>query len=696
MPASLGAAIVSAAYAVAGSTAAAAAATSATVIVGSVTVAGAVGTIALGALEFGLTSLISGPGQKSAAQQFTVRQPVPSRRRYYGKDKAGGVHAFLRSNGNGSLFDLVLVATHEVEFLEHWIGDRRVTLAGGGDVIAPPSMTRDYWGSGVFAIDVQTGLDDQLANARLISNFPVLWTTAHRLQGIANILLVQRSVKQTDFTKYYPGGAQPYRGVIHGDRVWNGTDPEQNIDDRSTWNLGYDNAAWVIFDYLTHKDGMRLPRAAVLPSLAKWQYAATVSDQSVPLLAGGTDRRYRIDGGYDLPTAPKDVLKAFSDSCDGWLAMQADGSIALEVGEWQAPSVTITQDHIRSFSLPKGLGPLRTANEIRATFTDPNNDYQPVEALPWRDEADISARGTVIDRQIDLTYCPSHNQARRMMKIAASRANPERAGTITTDLFGLNALGERRIHVTIKRRGRPTIDLDMDVTSFKIDMATQSCIIGVSAADSAVYEFDAATEEGVIPAPNPGSTGGDIEVPTGVMVTSTDGTLTASCDVPTDRQDLQFHAEYTIHSGSVWTIIPVAIGAYTGTSGSLPKNSYDVRVWFTTQDGAASEYVEVDGVDVGGVAAPSSPTGITAINASGTVTVDFFAPNDPNVSDCRVYRGSGAFGSAVDISGPIYCAPNQKLEKTDTPGAGTWNYWATAESVSGNASAPDGPAVVTV
>lgn len=96
------------------------------------------------------------------------------------------------------------------------------------------------------------------------------------------------------------------------------------------------------------------------------------------------------------------------------------------------------------------------------------------------------------------------------------------------------------------------------------------------------------------------------------------------------------------------------------------------------------------------VPAPSSPTGVNAVNSSGTVTTSFVSPNDINVYACRVWRGTSTFGAATDISGPMYCSASQLLAWNDAPGAGTWKYWATAESLSGNSSAEAGPSTIIV
>ena len=671
------------------------------IVVGSITVAGVVGTVVSIGATYALQSLLApgaiSPGitptqvaQKQAAQQFTTRQAVPSRRKYYGRNKAAGYYGFLQSL-NGSLYQVILIAHGEVSFVEHWIGDRKVTLDGSGNVTSPATMVAPG-PTYIFVIDPAAGTLTQAAHAALLANFSSKWDASHTLTGIANVMFLQKGVPTNQFTTYYPGGAQNYRAVFDAARVYNVLDSAQDPGNPSTWDLGYSNAACVIRDYLTSPDGMAIPQSAI--NVDDFAAAASACNDIVTHADLTTDQRYRIAGGYDLDVAPKEQLAKLLSACDGFLRMKGDGTLGLDVGKWSEPTVVIDDAHIRAFDLPKGLGPLRMANEVRATYVDPNLDYQAVEAQPWRDDDDISNRGQVLSQTMDLTYVPSHNQARRLMKIAAARANPTRSGTITTDFYGLNALGERRLRLIIAARG---IDMTVEVTSLKIDMETASCVIGVTAMPSSAYDFDAATEEGSVPNPSSISGAGTIESPSGFSATAVGSTFDVSCAAPSDRSDLQLHVEVSVQSSGVWTAVPVAVGAFSGTSAVLAAATYDLRAWFTAPGGAMSDYATLTGKVLGAVGAPSVPTNLAAVNSSGTVTVSWKAPNDSKVDSCHVYRNStNTFGTATDITGPVYCSPNQALSMTDTPGAGTWYYWATSVSPTGATSGSAGSVNVTV
>lgn len=576
--------------------------------IGTLTVNTIVGSAFLVGAEIGLQSALA-PSVKAQQQQIVTRQSVPARRNWYGRNKASGPLAFQQSK-NGNLYQVILLANHQIRFVEHWIGDRQVTLDGDGKVTAPDSMHRG--GETVFQVITHDGADDQAADALLMSVFPDLWTANHRLRGIAYVVLVQYGVRAKEFTSFYPGGPQNYRAVFDGKRICDLTSetqrwdlPDGDGDAFEPWDFGNDNGANVLWDFHLSADGMRLPSAAMVPALADWKNEANEAAQLVDLKAGGQTARWRLAGGYDLTDAPKTTLGKMLLAVDGDVFTRGDGAVSCRLGRWEDPTVTIDDAALIGFSLPKGAGPLRVANQIRATFIDPNNDYQSIEAQPWRDEDDISFRGLKDADPLDLSWCQIHNQARRVMKIWSYRKNPERAGPITTNLVGLKLFTERRLRLKTTRR---PIDMTCEITdSFGLDLTTMQISTKVSAITSAAYAFNAATEEGSVPAPDSLAQDGGIEVPQNVVAAGSGSTIAVSCDAPLDRTDLQFHAEYS-PDDTVWTTIAIADGAYSGTTPTIAYGTYSVRTWFSAPAGASSEYVTVDGVVVG-TESPDPPTG---------------------------------------------------------------------------------------
>ncbi len=100
-------------------------------------------------------------------------------------------------------------------------------------------------------------------------------------------------------------------------------------------------------------------------------------------------------------------------------------------------------------------------------------------------------------------------------------------------------------------------------------------------------------------------------------------------------------------------------------------------------------------------AAPDMPVNFTSdtVSPASTVFLHATAPNSANVSAIQFYRhNTSGFSGATNISGPIFVAPNQTAAYDDTPGSGTWYYWATALSAISppSESLPAGPRVAIV
>jgi hypothetical protein len=473
------------------------------------------------------------PEEKTPSDgQITTKQPIPPRRRHYGRVKLAGPLMFvepLSGYGGPPQLDQVIALNHGLVdgFEECWLNEYLAVLdnpisAGGGSVISVVGAGPEVFASFV-GVTVEFGTDDDDGFDFLHSNFPTIWDASHQGKGIAKALMRTAEPVAEEFTTVYPGGQPPVmRFVLRASRVW---DPRlaQDKDDPATWTWTT-NPVLIALDYHRHPDGMRLAHldGVLFTSAAlaeDWIPAANICDEAIALAAGGTEPRYRASGGYDLPTAaPKDVLGAIFATCDGQVYQRADGAIGVRVGKTVAPTVTIGSDHILAYDgFRKGGNAFTAVNEITAQYTSPPNDYQTSDAAAWRDEADISERGQVLSSNISLYWVSSHSQARRLMKIEMYRRNPEWSGRIVTDLYGLNAYNERFINLQIGELG---ITGSFEITSFEIDAGAGTCAIGVSAMVQTAYDWTTGEES---EPPVMGAAGPEmapIGAPTGVMGSS--------------------------------------------------------------------------------------------------------------------------------------------------------------------------------
>ena len=344
-------------------------------------------------------------------------------------------------------------------------------------------------------MNIQTRLGNvpETHYADLTAAFPE-WTVNHRGDGVATLFCRQEPVEEKFFLQNFPDGINTlYRVVIHGCKVY---------DPLSGTVAFTDNAASVIRDYMAHADGMRLPPAifGTPMAAAAWYTAAARCNEAIALTAGGSEARYRLWGSYYLDERPADVLGRMLQCCDGRLYPTADGGLALDIGAWAEPTVVLDENAIVGFSdLARGKDILSTANTIRATYLGVDQDYQTTDADPWVDAVDVSERGE-LEFEIALLMCPSHTQARRLMKLAAYRQKPRWVGTIQTNLMGLAAAGERFVRITY-----PLFEIDevFEVQNFQIIVGEGNILQGVTlevqSMPSDAYAWDPAEEEGDAP-----------------------------------------------------------------------------------------------------------------------------------------------------------------------------------------------------
>lgn len=459
-------------------------------------------------LSIGANALLSKQQQSdpnSLGQQVT-RQPTPSRRRSYGRVKVGGSTIFSEVATISTIVTLCRVVAlnqGEIDAIEeYWLDDNHVLLSSGssGQVLLAYMV-----GLSTFAyMESRLGVDPETDYSLLTANFSSIWGADYRGDGVASVLLAAGQPTNFDnFTTAYPGGTAPNpRCVIRAVKAWDPRDGGQDKDDPSSW-AWTQNPVLIALDFHRHADGMNLAvyDAALFTSDAitdDWITAADICEETV-----GGQTRYLCGGGYSIAEdAPADVLAAILATCDGQTFQRPDGAIGIRVGKDVSPSITLDDDHILGYSdLKKGDNVFLACNEVTAKYTSPAHDYQLVDADPWRDAVDISDRGTVLTKAISLPWVQAHSQARRLMKLAHARFNPEWSGTIVTDMAGLTLINERFVHLTITELG---IDDDFEIVpdSFQATITDQGirCSMGISSLDQSAYDWDEATEAGTPPA----------------------------------------------------------------------------------------------------------------------------------------------------------------------------------------------------
>jgi hypothetical protein len=247
------------------------------------------------------------------------------------------------------------------------------------------------------------------------------------------------------------------------------------------------------------------------------------------------------------------------------------------------------------------------------------------------------------------------------------------------------------------------------VTAFSTDTQAQTCTVGLASFTSEAYAWDTSDEGPAPPVPGSSAAVVPVETPTGLMVVVQTGTIggatgaymVISCDPPAFRDDLSVKFEYEDATTGQWVTLSQGTQNYQSSTAVLPDSTYNVRVSFFAPGTPLlfqSDFDEVDGVIVSAsTAAPGTPVNLAAVPLSPGVGVSADAPNSSTFAALRFWRNNvNNFSTATDISGALFGAPNQHFSYADAPSSGTWYYWATAESATGNRSSPTSPVTITV
>jgi hypothetical protein len=623
-----------------------------------------------------LSSVLFKPPQpKPSDGQVIYKQPAGTRTRSYGRVKVGGLLVYANSAG-GVLDRVIAMGSGEIDAVEqHWIDDNLVTLSG--NAVSSPSQ---YLGK--CLIEFRLGTDSPAPYSGLVTAWPALWTNDHLGKGIPSAWMEMFQVPSDHMSDVWPQyGSTLYRQVQRAAKV---PDISGGALTAPTWS---DNAARVILDYLTHPDGLKLDPSWITNAAADWTTAIAVCNEDV-----GGEPRYRIWNTYRFDERPADILARYLQACDAAIFPTPDQGLSIKVGKWSAPTVTIDGDAIIGFAeFGRGRDVLSTANTIRARYTSPDHDYLETDADPWVDDADVAARG---EYAIDLDFfsSPSHSQTRRLMKLAAARANPVWVGKLDCNLRALPAMGERYVNVIIPELA---ISQTFEILGIQMVIVDGSVLRGISiqiaSLDASAYDWvttrtaDTGTPPAIPGAIVPSRT---IPVPTGLAVTPLGTIARVTWDAPPD-DFLNVDVQYKATAGTEWLAAPVVLGSTIAGTGPLVDGvEYEIQVRHrSTTTSRVSEWTASELLTL--VADPTAPgvvTGLVATpnDAAVTVALSWVLPNSANCVGARVYRNTTNSFAGATLRTTVFGAPNTAQAYTDTAtGLGLVYYWVVAVNASG-------------
>jgi hypothetical protein len=465
-------------------------------------------------------------------------QPTADRFYSYGRNRAGGVFVFREATGNYLGFGIVLNC-RPIDGLDTWIIDDETwttstgatniekAAAGGTYPQAVSFSSNVFWptagqkvgnfvklvysasagagpvpsGSGVYMMSEFRNATDAGFLSELLSSslfgFQTLWDSTHLARGLSMIYAVASAGWAQYHQAHFPNWLPKISAVYRGAAVYDPRDLTQTFYTTGTTYSVY-NTTWrftqnpvlQIADFLTFPEGFGLSYDDI--DWKSFKIAADYCDRTVAIFGGGTESFAQSNLTWTAGQERREVLSDLLATCDGMLWEGADGKINIWIGQWLAPTVTLTDADL---AFPIQFDQLNSVyaaeNHVIATYIEPRMNYVRNSAPPAMDTASIASVGAR-KSSLELKGVQSPHQAYRLANRALRRKNTPLRITCRTGPRGLLADGEIVVGVNSATYG---VNGTFRVMSMQIDdLATVSIVlhqVTTSMYDDVVAPYDA-------------------------------------------------------------------------------------------------------------------------------------------------------------------------------------------------------------
>ena len=598
----------------------------------------------------------------------------------YGEVRKGGTITYYETTGdkNKYLHQIITLAGHEVNSIgDIYINDQVATLSGDYVTTVGTGDEQIDYESKIF-IKKFTGASGQNVKSTIdaIAGFDGPTLPANfRGDGIA-CLYVRYEYNQDKF----PSGLPLITTRVQGKKVY---------DPRTTTTAYSNNAALCIRDFITSSYG--LDDDSVDDVL--FQAAANESDEDVTLDAGGTEKRYTINGVVRADRPTGDILQELTTACAGTL-FWGTGSWKLKVGAYSAPVKTFTLEDLRGpITLDTRITMRDNFNTVSGTFIDAEQDWITADYPTLSSSAfKTEDNGEEVKLDLPLPFTTSATTAQRLAKLTLFRGREQM--TLSAD-FGLEAMEVEVgdiIAFTNDRYGFNEKEFEVIGWRLAANQDAGDLRITLTLRETSQAAFSWTAEETAIISNNtnlPIYTAGtqilNLSVGEGGR-TQSDGTRITTALVDWDDVESSFIERYEVQ----WK--PTADSSYSTTfttnsnielSPIIDGVEYTFRVRAVTISGFRGPFASVTLTGGGDTTAPSIPTGLSATGGFGYINLSWTNPPQSDFSHVLIYENTtNNSGTATNIarsSGSSYVRANLNPNTTRY-------YWLKSVDLSGNTS----------
>jgi len=359
-----------------------------------------------------------------------------------GRVKLGGLKAF--GNTKGSYISRLIwhVKGLMVGVEQYFLGGREITVEANGDVSSPPwALQGGSWAN----VKSKPGDGTETAWPELISDFPSLWTSAHRCRGIFQSLVrfrvpaLSSESGNKKFQKLYQGGAPDLEVVARIGPVFDPRDPTQDADTPASWKWSDNGILCAVHIMRRYPD--------LKSADFDWGFLAAEADRAdMPVATkDGTEPRSRCWGIWPSESQRGEVMQQVLDSIGAEVVTSESGLIRIRlIDDDPSAEIHFTGKHIIELDWKSGPEAVERPNICRIKYYSPERGYDMGEidmsGISWARIDDEVARYGEKPFDVELPFCPSAPQAQRHARRLFLSARAD-AGAIRTNIAGLAAWG---------------------------------------------------------------------------------------------------------------------------------------------------------------------------------------------------------------------------------------------------------------
>lgn len=355
-----------------------------------------------------------------------------------GRVRVGGLKAFGNTDGS-TRWRLVCRLQGPIDAVEaYFVGGREVTVDPDGEVSSPPWSRA---GSSWLKWEDKKGTGAETSWPALMSAFPSLWTSAHRVRGIAQSLVTffNPGLTSSKYLSLYQGGVPDTEQVIRASLVYDPRDGAADPDDDATWSWSENGILCAV--HVLRRD------PAFTADRFDWPLITTQAVKADIYVATktGTEKRARCWGMWAWEGARKDTMEDILASIGAEIRLTADGKIWFElIDDDPMPEIAFDPLDILEFDWISGPEAVERPNICRVKYYSPERNYElsdiDMSGIAWaRIDEEVSLYGPKY-HDVELPFCPSASQAQRIARRRFLQARGD-TGVAVMNMVGLAGWG---------------------------------------------------------------------------------------------------------------------------------------------------------------------------------------------------------------------------------------------------------------